>query len=95
MPPEHPPKLIDDAALEAGILQSLQRRDFKAPVCPSEIARSLADDESWRSLMPRIREILKRLIRQERVAATRGRRVLSAETLEGGPIRIRRGRRFG
>jgi Protein of unknown function (DUF3253) len=85
---------ISEAALRSEILQSLQRRERALSVCPSEVGRSITDDKGWRPLMPRIRQVLIGLIREQRVIVTRGTRVLSEHDLEGGTIRIRRGPRF-
>jgi hypothetical protein len=85
---------MDDACITAVILGLLNHRDAAASACPSEVARTLGDERQWRTLMPRIREVLVELIKQQRVIATRGDRELQPEELSGGPIRIRRGRKF-
>jgi Protein of unknown function (DUF3253) len=85
---------LADSTLKAEILRSLQHRDRALSVSPSEIARSLADDKAWRPLMPRIRSLLVQLVREQRVIVTRGTQVLSAQEIEGGTIRIRRGPQF-
>jgi hypothetical protein len=85
---------LGDAVLTAAVLQSLACRDRSVSVCPSEIARSLADDEAWRPLLPRIRHVVAQLILQQRVIVTRGTKVLGVQEMRGGPIRIRRGPRF-
>jgi Protein of unknown function (DUF3253) len=87
-------KAVTDAVLTSEILRSLAYRDRAVSVCPSQIARSVADDRVWRPLMPRIRGVLVQLVREQRVIVTRGTRVLSVEEIEGGPIRIRRGPQF-
>jgi len=87
---------ISDNEIEQAVLTSLAQRDEDASACPSEIARTLApiEDESWRVLMPRIRDAVARLARADRVIITRGRQILSPDNLNGGPIRIRRGIQF-
>jgi hypothetical protein len=86
--------ILTDEALRSEILRLLRSRRPALSICPSEIARSLADDEHWRPLMPRIRSVLVHLIRERSVIVTRGARVLGEQELQGGTIRIRRGPRF-
>jgi hypothetical protein len=88
--------MITDQQIEAEVLACLAHRDERSSLCPSEIARQLgpADGEIWRELMPRVRDVAARLAREERVVITRGLRVLSPDHMAGGPIRIRRGKRF-
>jgi hypothetical protein len=85
---------MEDASITAAILGLLSHRDVAASACPSEVARTLGDERQWRTLMPQIREVLVELIKQRRIIATRGSRELQPEELSGGPIRIRRGRKF-
>lgn len=87
---------ITESRIEAEILDGLARRDENASVCPSEIARALAGAHgtSWRALMPRIRNVARRMALNQQVIVTRGTTVLSPDNLQGGPIRIRRGGRF-
>jgi len=89
-------RAISNAELEEAVLSSLAQRDEEASACPSEIARTLAplEGESWRALMPRIRDAVARLACADRVIITRGRQILSPDNLNGGPIRVRRGRQF-
>jgi len=88
--------VISDEQIEVEILASLANRDPASSVCPSEIARALAplNDGEWRLLMPRIRNVVAALARNDRVLATRGPITLNPRDLEGGPIRVRRGKRF-
>jgi len=88
--------VIDDAQITAQILACLAQREPGSSSCPSEVARALAPMTSglWRALMPRVRQVVAGLARRERVVVTRGARILSPDDLSGGPIRIRRGKRF-
>ena len=45
--------------------------------------------------MPQIREVVSRMAEAHQVILTRGSSLLATDALEGGPIRIRRGLRFG
>lgn len=85
---------LADADLKSEILRSLQRRDWAVSVCPQQIARSVTGDKTWRPLLPRIRNLLAQLVREQRVIVTRGTDVVSAENIAGGSIRIRRGPQF-
>ena len=76
---------IEDAALEAAILALLDGR--KTTVCPSEIARAVADD--WRPLMQRVRDAALRLVDHGLVAVTQHGRTIDLRTARG-PIRLRR-----
>jgi Protein of unknown function (DUF3253) len=88
--------VLSDTRLRAEILRSLEERAADSSSCPSEIARALAaQDSEWRSLMPRIRQVLTVLVSEQRVEVTRGSEVLAPDGFAGGPIRIRRGRLFG
>jgi hypothetical protein len=86
--------VFTDETLRSEILRLLRCRRPALSICPSEIARSLVDDEHWRPLMPRIRSVLVDLIRERSVIVTRGARVLGEQELAVGTIRIRRGPKF-
>lgn len=88
------PDALADVDLKTEILRSLQGRDWAQSVCPQQIARSLANDKTWRPLLPRIHRLLVQLVREQRIIVTRGTEVLSEQEIEGGTIRIRRGRQF-
>jgi hypothetical protein len=91
MTPKTDSDALADATLRSEILRSLQCRDWALSVCPSQIARSLTDDKTWRGLLPRIRGLLVQLVREQRIVVTRGTQVLSEQEIEGGTLRIRRG----
>lgn len=48
-------RLVDDATIEAALLDMAARRGAGKTFCPSEVARALADD--WRPLMPEVRRV--------------------------------------
>jgi hypothetical protein len=50
---------VQEAALvREAILRLLQERGMAKSICPSEVARALArDDTAWRALMPFIRQV--------------------------------------
>jgi hypothetical protein len=56
-------------------------------MCPSEVARALADD--WRPLMDEVRAAAARLVASGDIEVTQGGTVVDPETARG-PIRLRR-----
>ena len=80
----------DDREIAETIFALLAIRSSAATICPSEVARALAQDEAgWRSLMPRVRQVTAHLAAEGRVRVTsQGESIdpLSAH----GPIRIGR-----
>lgn len=81
--------------IAATIVRLLDARAPEASICPSDVARALADDETaWRALMPRVRDEASDLARDGRIVITRGERPLDPDDLGRGPIRLRRGRAF-
>jgi hypothetical protein len=91
-----PSLVVKDSAIKTRILTSLAMRDARASTCPSEIARSLSPDDetAWRALMSQVRGVIAAMVRSGEIYVTRGSRTLDANNLSGGPIRIRRGRKF-
>jgi len=85
-----------DQDIERCVFELLGRRAATASICPSDVARELIpDDESeWRKLMPAIRQVAARLAREESILITQGAVTLSPESIDRGPIRLRRGPRF-
>lgn len=88
------PPAIDDSTVTAAIMSLLSRRDQVSSACPSEVARALMDGKDWRALIPQVLRVLQGLLHSRRVVVTRGTDVLTAQELEGQPIRFRRGARF-
>lgn len=77
-----------DEALEAAILELLDRRPNGASICPSEAARAVNPDD-WRSLMEPARRAARRLVARELVNITQKGRPVDPSMFKG-PIRIRR-----
>lgn len=78
-----------DARLEAAILDLLGRRAPTATICPSDVARAVGDEDSWRELMDPARAAAARLVDRGEVEITQGGRVVDLATAKG-PVRIRR-----
>ena len=79
---------VDDL-LESAILDLLARRAASATICPSDAAREVGDDDSWRELMDPARAAAQRLVERGEVEITQGGQVVDLATAQG-PIRIRR-----
>jgi hypothetical protein len=81
--------------IERCMMKLLRERAATSSICPSEVARALASDESeWRALMPPIREIAARLAREGKIRITQGETTLHPDRIDHGPIRLRRGPKF-
>jgi hypothetical protein len=80
---------VNDDAIEREIFRLLDARDVSSSICPSDVARVLADDDHWRGLMDDVRSVAGRLAQQGRVRITQGEKTVDIETVRG-PIRIRR-----
>ena len=78
-----------DEQLELAILDLLERRAASATICPSDAARAVGDDDTWRDLMEPARGAARRLVERGEVEITQGGRVVDPSTARG-PIRIRR-----
>jgi len=78
-----------DRELEQTTLSLLSARAATATICPSEVARTVGTEESWRSLMEPARRAARRLVAAGRVEITQGGRVVDPSNAKG-PIRIRR-----
>lgn len=81
--------VVDDATVERTILALVEAR--AGTVCPSEVARALVDDPSWRELMPRVRDVAGSLAREGRLAVTQGGAVVDIASARG-PVRLGRPR---
>ncbi|GAA1882713.1 DUF2256 and DUF3253 domain-containing protein [Lapillicoccus jejuensis] len=79
-----------DRRLEESILDLLGRRT--GTICPSDAARAVGDEDSWRDLMEPARRAARRLVAAGEVEVTQGGKVVDPSTAKG-PIRIRRVRR--
>jgi hypothetical protein len=78
-----------DRRLEAAITDLLDRRARTSTICPSDAARLVGDDDTWRDLMEPARRAARRLVAQGDVEITQGGRVVDPSTAKG-PIRIRK-----
>ena len=79
----------EDRQLEQTVLSLLAERAASATICPSEVARAVGTEESWRSLMEPARRAARRLVATGQVEITQGGRVVDPSTAKG-PLRIRR-----
>lgn len=67
------------------ILRQCHGRGLGKTICPSEVARALADE--WRALMPEVRDVARGLAEEGRIAVYRkGEAVSDNDT--GGVIRL-------
>ena len=85
---------LSEEQIAAEILRQLARRAADSSICPSEVARALADDVAWRALMPRVREVAATLRDQGRLRTTRGGIDVTPAALHRGAIRLARGPGF-
>lgn len=76
---------VSEDQIAAAILRAVAARAPGKTVCPSQPARALAED--WRPLMPRVRAVAGRLVREGRLVATRKGEPVDPEA-PGGPIRL-------
>ena len=86
---ERPAEPEVSAELERTILRLLEQRAPTSTICPSDAARAVGDEDTWRSLMDLAREAAGRLVRAGEVEITQGGEVVDLSTATG-PIRIRR-----
>lgn len=68
------------------LLALLKERGFEKTICPSEVARSLRE-EDWRGLMPRVREAAGELVEQGIAEVTQAGEPVDPVKATG-PIRI-------
>jgi len=78
---------VDDASIEATILDLLAQRADTSSICPSDAARTIGG-EGWRDLMDDTRRVARRLVAEGRVQITQGGEVVDPLEVRG-PIRIR------
>ena len=78
-----------DRRLEAAITDLLAQRARSATICPSDAARLVGDEDSWRELMEPARRAARRLVERGEVEITQAGHVVDPSTAKG-PIRIRR-----
>ncbi|WP_366141493.1 DUF3253 domain-containing protein [uncultured Sulfitobacter sp.] len=74
-----------EAMIKTEITRQVIARGAGKTICPSEVARALAQD--WRVLMPEIRAVADRMAAQGKVVITqKGQPIVAAEAR--GPIRL-------
>jgi hypothetical protein len=78
---------IDDDAIATEIILQCLARTPHGTICPSEVARALAGENEWRSLMPDVRRVAHILAREGKVAIMQRGAVVDHETARG-PIRV-------
>ncbi len=77
------------------IIALLQQRAPAASICPSDVARALAESETaWRALMQPVRDTAADLARAGTIIITQGNTRCDPDTIDVGPIRLRRGPGF-
>jgi hypothetical protein len=80
------------AVISRRIRELLDARASEASICPSDVARSLEENEAaWRELMPAVREVGRQLAGDGFVQITQAGNVLAPTGEIKGPIRLRRG----
>ena len=77
----------DNDALEARMRAMLSGTGTGKTICPSDVARIMADD--WRPLMEPTRAVARRLVAAGEAEITQGGKVVDPTSAKG-PIRIRR-----
>ncbi|MBF2087245.1 DUF3253 domain-containing protein [Thermoleptolyngbya sp. C42_A2020_037] len=75
------------------ILKQVQQRGPDKSICPSEVARSLGG-ETWRSLMPLVREVGADLAKSGAIVVTQKGVPVDPQTAKG-PIRFQQARTWG
>lgn len=83
--PAPPPDRPDNAVIEAEILALLRARGAGRTICPSEVARALAED--WRPMMAPVRAAAARLAARGEVAVIQKGRPVDPEAARG-PFRL-------
>jgi len=78
-----------DQALEDSIRSLLDARKGGATICPSEAARAVGQDDTWRDLMEPARRAARRLVAAGEVEITQGGKVVDPSTAKGA-IRVRK-----
>ena len=78
----------DRAEIKITLQSLLASRGPEKSICPSEVARCLADQQDWRRLMEPVRDVARELARQGEIVITQGGREVDPDDFKG-PIRIR------
>lgn len=74
--------------IESMIVDLLNARKSGSSICPSDVARALSK-ESWRELMPAIRECADNMVEQKILLVTQKGHQVSSAVSAKGPIRLR------
>lgn len=81
-------KDVPDSQVEHCIIDLVHKRGPGKTICPSEVARLLVEDENaWRTLMPRVREVAARLAVEGKIKVTQKGAAVNALEAKG-PIRL-------
>lgn len=83
----------DEAALSAEITRLLAARAPESSICPSDVARSLGEKDTWRALMDPVRAAAARMADDGTIIVTQGKDTVDIRSARG-PIRLRRGPRW-
>ena len=83
-----PEPLPTDLQIESALLALVFHRGQTASACPSEVARQL-QNEAWRALMPRIRQVAAVLAKRGEIIITQRGETVSPTGPWVGPIRIK------
>lgn len=84
-----------DDVIASCVLRLLEQRSATASICPSEVARSLEQNEAqWRALMPEVRRVAAALAAAQVIDMTQGDARIDPDSKPEGPIRLRRGMHF-
>ncbi|WP_099826623.1 DUF3253 domain-containing protein [Oceaniglobus indicus] len=74
---------VSDNGIRAALMDIARQRGARKTLCPSEVARALADD--WRPLMADVRRVA---ADEPMIEALQGGKVVDPQTAKG-PIRLR------
>jgi hypothetical protein len=77
-----------DLEVERMIVRLLQDRAVGATICPSEAARAVFSEESWRLEMQRVRKAARRLVDQGLISICQRAKVVDPSSAKG-PIRLK------
>jgi hypothetical protein len=80
---------VSGERLEQVIMELLAARDPGKTICPSDAARAVGSDDSWRDLMEPARQAAQRLVQRGLVEVTQRGAVVDLDQAKG-PVRIRR-----
>lgn len=85
--PIKPDEIPTDRQIEAALLCIVAKRGVNSSACPSEVARQFSAD-SWRALMPRVRQAAAQLASAGRISVTQRGAVQPAAGPWEGPVRV-------